>query len=335
MTRPRTYRQETIIELKELRSFVHIARVGNVSRAAAELYIAQPALSRQVAKLEAELGTALFVRHGRGVRLTAAGVQLLDRAETILNFVAQTGDQIRASNERMTGHIAIGIPPAVGEQVCVPILEACRARWPAVSLHMREGLSGSLQEWLLDRRVDMAVVYNQPPLDALDIRPLCSAPMVVVAPPDAPAPDTRGEPLRVRNLAELPLILPGFPHANRRVLEQAAVQHGVHLRVVLEVDSVALTKTLVRRGMGYSLLTITAIQGEVERGELQAFPIERPPIRSSISLATLREQRASRLVDTMADLVTEQMHTLVTQGPWKDFATWVGETPEKDTTAHD
>jgi LysR family nitrogen assimilation transcriptional regulator len=142
-----------------------------------------------------------------------------------------------------------------------------------------------------------------------------------------------GEPLRIRDLAELPLIVPGFPHANRRVLEQAAVQHGVHLRVVLEVDSVALTKALVNRGLGYSLLTYTAIQDEVQRGDLRALPIERPSIRSIVSLATLREQRASRLVRTMADVVRDNVHELAVNGAWKDYVTWLGDSEPNATRA--
>jgi LysR family transcriptional regulator, nitrogen assimilation regulatory protein len=321
---------EPIIEIRELRSFIHIARVGSFSRAAAELYIAQPALSRQIAKLEDELGTPLFMRHGRGVSLTGAGAQLLERAEMIINFVAQTGEHVRASADRLSGHIAFGMPPAVGVWVCAPIIEAFREHWPAVSLHMREGLSSSLQEWLLDRRVDVAIVYNQPPLEAFDVRPLCSEAMVVAGPPGDTVMAARGgEPLRIRDLAELPLIVPGFPHANRRVLEQAAVQHGVHLRIALEVDSVTLTKALVRRGLGYAFLTFTAIQEEVARGELCALPIERPAIRSTISLATLREQRASRLVSTLSDVIAEKMHDLATKGPWKEQVTWL------DGAAHD
>jgi len=305
---------------------VHIARVGSVSRAARELRVAQPALSRQVAKLEDELGTALFVRHGRGVRLTSAGAQLLERAEIIINLVAQTGERVQASSDRLSGHIALGLPPAVGVWVAPPIAEVFHDRWPAVTLHIREGLSSSLQEWLLDRRVDVALVYNQTPLEAFDIRPLCSEAMVIVGPPGESLIDRRcGEPLRIRDLAELPLIVPGFPHANRRVLEQAAVQHGVHLRIVLEVDSVTLTRALVRRGLGYSVLTYTAIQEAVERGELRALPIERPAIRSTVALATLREQRASRLVRAMSEVVGDKVRDLVTTGAWKGHASWLGD----------
>jgi LysR family nitrogen assimilation transcriptional regulator len=324
LARPRI--QESAIEIRELRSFVHIARVGSVSRAAREQHVAQPALSRQIAKLEDELGAALFVRHGRGVRLTSAGAQLLERAETIIKLVAQTGERVRSAGDCLSGHLAVGLPPAVGVWLSAPIVEAFRDRWPAVTLHLREGLSSSLQEWLLDRRVDLAIVYNQTALDAFDVRPLCSEAMVVVGPPGDTLIEQRGgEPLRIRDLAALPLIVPAFPHANRRVLEQAAVQHGVHLRVVLEVDSVTLTKALVRRGLGYSLLTYTAIQEDVCRGDLQALPVERPTIRSTVSVATLREQRASRLVRAMSEVVATELHDLVTSGAWKGHVAWLGD----------
>jgi LysR family nitrogen assimilation transcriptional regulator len=77
------------MELKELRNFMRVARAGSVSRAAQELRLAQPALSRQIRKLEHELGVSLFARHGRGVRLSAAGSLLLERAEAITTLVHQ------------------------------------------------------------------------------------------------------------------------------------------------------------------------------------------------------------------------------------------------------
>jgi len=177
---------------------------------------------------------------------------------------------------------------------------------------------------------NLAIVYNQTPLDAFDVRPLCSEAMVIVGPPDDTLlQDRGGQPLRIRDVAELPLIIPAFPHANRRVLEQAAVQHGVHLRIALEVDSVTLTKALVRRGLGYSLLTYTAIQEEVARGELRALPLERPAIRCTVSVATLREQRASRLVRTMAAVVGDKVYELATSGAWKGYVCWLGNTAQR------
>lgn len=310
------------MDIRELRSFIHVARAGSFSRAASELYIAQPALSRQIAKLEAEIGVPLLVRHGRGVRLTAAGSRLLERAEMITHMVSETGEQVRASADEERGHFAVGLPPTIGMLIGAELIRDFRAQWPRVSLHLREGLSSSLQEWVLDRRVDLAVVYNQPLLDAFDVRPLFSEPMILVGPPGLESAK-RG--YQIRDLANIPLILPGLPHSNRRLIEQAAIQHGVRLRIVLEVDSVAITKQLVKSGAGYSILTYIAIQEEIAHGELIAHSIERPEIRSTVAITTLRESRPSQLVNAWSAMLREKLVRFTTSEAWQKDVVWFDE----------
>lgn len=308
------------MDIRELRSFLQVARAGSFSRAASELYIAQPALSRQIAKLEVEIGTPLFTRHGRGVSLTAAGARLLERAETITNMIAETGEAVRAGSEEERGHLAIGLPPAISLLIGVDLIRTFNERWPQVSLHIREGLSSSLQEWITDRRVDIAVLYNQPMQDDFDVQPLFSEPMVLVG----PAGDTEvAKSLHIRDLAGLPLILPGLPHTNRLLIEHAALQQSVRLRVDLEVDSVVLTKSLIKAGAGYSILAYAAVHRESAQGELLLHRIERPAISSSVAITTLREQRAGRLIAGVAALLTEKMRGLVTGPEWGSDVKWL------------
>lgn len=296
-----------------------MARAGSFSRAASELYIAQPALSRQIAKLEEEIGVPLLIRYGRGVRLTGAGARLLERAEMITHMVNETGEQVRASADEEGGHLAVGLPPTIGALIGADLIKDFRERWPRVTLHLREGLSSSLQEWVLDKRVDLAVVYNQPLLDAFTVRPLFSEPMILIGPVGASG---RKRSYHIRDLADIPLILPGLPHSNRRLVEQAAIQHGVRLRVEIEVDSVALTKQLVKAGLGYSILTHVAIMDEVSRGEVVAYNIERPSIRSTVAITTLRENRPARLVDAWATLLQEKLESLIANQVWKSDVVW-------------
>jgi LysR family nitrogen assimilation transcriptional regulator len=307
------------MDIRELRSFIHVARSGSFSRAASELYIAQPALSRQIAKLEEEIGVPLLIRHGRGVRLTAAGARLLERAEMITHMVNETGEQVRASADEEGGHLAVGLPPTIGALIGADLIKDFRARWPRVTLHLREGLSSSLQEWVLDKRVDLAVVYNQPLLDAFDVRPLFSEPMILIGPVSGSG---RKRSFHIRDLADIPLILPGLPHSNRRLVEQAAIQHGIRLRVEIEVDSVALTKQLVKAGLGYSILTHVAIKDEVARGDVVAYAIERPSIRSTVAITTLRENRPSRLVEAWSTMLQEKLQSLIASEAWTNDVIW-------------
>jgi len=308
------------MELRELRSFIHVARAGSFSRAASELYIAQPALSRQIAKLEEEMGVELLARHGRGVRLTAAGARLLERAEMISNMVSETGEHVRATADEERGYLAVGLPPTMGALIGAELVRDFREIYPRVALHIREGQSSSLQEWVADRRVDLAVVYNQPPLDTFRVRPLYSEPMIVIAPPGTPIP-TDG--FQVRDLASLPLILPGMPHSNRRVIEHAAIQNGIRLRVELEVDSVALTKELVKAGVGYSILTSIAIRNEVASGELVAEAITRPSIRSTVAITTLRETPLSRFALDWMTMLRGKLTRFVGSEQWKEDIVWL------------
>lgn len=313
--------QEALMDIRELRNFIHVARAGSFSRAASELYIAQPALSRQIAKLEAEIGVPLLVRHGRGVKLTEAGSRLLERAEMISHMVSETGEHVRASADAERGYLSVGLPPTIGTLIGADLIGEFRQQWPGVLLHVREGLSSSLQEWVLDKRVDLAVVYNQPLLESFQVRPLFSEPMVLVGPPGM----AKRHAFQIRDLADMPLILPGLPHSNRRLIEHAAIQHGVRLRVALEVDSVTLTKQLIKAGVGYSLLTYVAVKNEIDRGELVVHSIERPAIRSTVAITTLRDSRPSRLTDAWISLLCKKLHILTKSEEWQTEVVWFDE----------
>ena len=307
-----------------MRSFICVARAGSFSRAAGELFIAQPALSRQIQKLEEELGVSLFVRHGRGVKLTDPGAALLERAAMITHFVDQTGEQLRAAGDSVSGHLGIGLPPAVMLLLGPTLVQRYRRDYPRVHLHIREGLSVSLQEWLLDRRIDLAVMYNPPPLDALEVEPIFTESMFLVGPPEPAWPGGRGAPVRLQEIAGLPMILPGAPHSNRRLIEQAAAENRCRLRVALEVDSVALTKKLVHEGHGYTLFTYGAVHDEVSRGELSVRPIERPAIRSLMTIATLRERHTAPLVGQLREMVHAKLHRIFHGDGWHGEGVWLG-----------
>ena len=107
--------------------FVRVAELGSITRAAAHLHLAQPALTRHVQRLEEELGVALFTRANRGVRLTEAGQKLLDSAVRILRDVERTGDEIRAQDAHPSGRIILGVTPTLCP-VLVPELFARDAR---------------------------------------------------------------------------------------------------------------------------------------------------------------------------------------------------------------
>jgi LysR family nitrogen assimilation transcriptional regulator len=304
------------MELRELRNFMRVARAGSVSRAAAELRLAQPALSRQIKKLEHELGVSLFARHGRGVRLSAAGSLLLERAEAIADLVHQTSEEIKEDRATSRGRVALGVPPAAGRILIPTFVERFQQAWPRTTLHTREGVASSLQEWLLEKRIDVALLHNPPHLETLNISPLLTERMFVIGPPPRRIKDKKHPAsFRIRELGELPLILPNMAHTNRRLVEHAALEHGVRLRIKIEVDSVVFAKALVERGLGYTILTYAAVQDEVLRKQLTIYPIARPKLLTHVTIVTLREQLPKLTQDASA-LLHEVCRSLVQNKTW-------------------
>lgn len=305
------------MEIRELRSFMHVARAGSVSRAAQELRVAQPALSRQIQKLEHELDLSLFARHGRGVRLTTAGSLLLERAEAIVSLVHEAGEEIKDNRSPTAGRLTFGAPPAAGRILIPSFVERFQKAWPKATLHVREGVASSLLEWLLEKRIDVAVLYNPPHLESLNIKPLLTERMMVIGPP---ARRIRGKKhpasFRIRDLSELPLILPNMAHTNRRLVEHAAIEHGIRLRIKVEADSVAFAKALVEHGLGYTILTYAAVQDELARNRLTAYPLLRPTLSSNVTIVTLRDAQLPRLTEDASALLYEVCSTLVRNKTW-------------------
>ncbi|MDP2298150.1 MAG: LysR family transcriptional regulator [Pseudolabrys sp.] len=305
------------MELRELRNFMRVARAGSVSRAAQELRLAQPALSRQIRKLEHELGVSLFTRHGRGVRLSTAGSLLLERAEAITHLVHQAGEDIKDDRVPSRGRLTLGVPPAAGRLLVPSFAERFHTAWPSTTLHLREGVTSSLQEWLLEKRIDIAILHNPPSHEALDIGPILRERMLVVTPASARI-KSRKHPVtfRISELGDLPLILPNMAHNNRRLVEHAAHEHGVRLRIKIEADSVAFAKALVEKGLGYTILTYAAVQDEVARNTLAVYPIVRPTLSTQVTIVTLRDKQLSRLLHETRDLLHDVCRTLVHNKTW-------------------
>lgn len=181
---------------------------------------------------------------------------------------------------------------------------------------MREGVTSSLLEWLVDKRIDLALLHNPPHLEALNISPVLTERMLVVGPAGGGKSRKTPKTYRIRDIGELPLILPNMAHTNRRLVEHAALEHGVRLRIKIEADSVSFAKAMVENGLGYTILTYAAVQDEVARGTLTAFPIMRPTLSTRVSIVTLRDKQAPRLTQDASVMLREICRTLVRQKIW-------------------
>lgn len=308
------------VDFRELRYFSYVAESKSFSRAATQLRIAQPALSRCVRQLEEELGVTLLDRHGRGVTLTDAGQTLYSRAQLLLKELNQAREDVATTGGEPRGQLRLAVPPAAGQILAPSLVERYHALYPQVSIHIHEGFSGYMHEWLTSGRIDVAVMHNPIPSGNLDIQHLLTEYMCVIIP--GPVAEGRKrwqykETYTIADLAELPLILPSRPHSLRVLIEQVAAERGINLNIVVEADGLPTIKSLVMRGLGATLFTYVAVTNEVAAGTLTAIRIDPPGIQWRLDVASRRDCRKKRTVSEIIRLIDEEVHELVRRGVWQ------------------
>lgn len=301
-----------MMDFRALRYFVYVAEARSFSKAAVQLGIAQPALSRQIQKLEDELGLELILRAGRQLELTEAGLLLLERAHSLIRQVAQTADDVRAHGTRIRGTLTVGVSPTVSEAVGPGIVRECAARHPEVRLNFVEGVSAFIFKRLIDQELTLCLMHNPPRHQGVEIEPLFEEPMVLVGPGRGVA----GHPPIKEGMAfgRLPLILPHRTHGLRMLLERAMAERGGKFDVAVQVDGYTTTKAFVAAGLGYTVLPLSSVRREVKRHQLSAVRLRKPSLSWTLSLAYRKDQRNARAVMALRDIVTSQVKAMATAG---------------------
>ena len=299
------------MEFLTLSYFVQVTEFGSFSRAAASLGVTQPALSRQVRKLEAELRTELFYRHGRGITLTASGRKLYAAVKPLLETLTDIRDAIQEDSDRVTGTVTIGLPPSLCATLGAMLDERFRARYPDAILRTREGFSGILMEWIEAGRLDLAILYDARRGRSMHVAPLLEEYLFLI---QRPATNGDSAPVEIGALDQFSFVLPGSENGLRRVIDTAVCQAGIVLQIKAEMDSVAALKQLVLNGHGATILPFGAVHEEVETGRLAARRIRSPAMQAKLITATPLNQPVSRATRGLLGLVHECVDELVRAG---------------------
>ncbi|SFN40711.1 LysR substrate-binding domain-containing protein [Variovorax sp. OV329] len=301
------------MELRQLRYFIGAAEAGSLLKASARLHVAQPALSQQVAALEAEVGAKLFDRSSRGVTLTDAGKVFLVHAQVVLADLERARDAVREVHSVPRGEVAVGLPTTVGLTATLPVLGACRAQLPEVRLKVVEAYSGFLREWLLSGRLDVAVLFGDAPEPGLYKEVLLDEWLVFVTGPEGPRlPKT----LALQALAQWPLVLPGKEHGLRRIIDEACAPHGVELNVVAEIESLRSVKLAAQHGLGATILPMAAVAEEVAAGQLRSARLDSPAMTRRVVCATSTSRPSTLARSAVHSILVGVVKDMVRSGAW-------------------
>ncbi|MEY4694388.1 MAG: HTH-type transcriptional regulator CynR [Pseudomonadota bacterium] len=296
------------MDLKQLEYFVRVAELGSFTRAAQALNVAQPALSRQVRLLEVELRQNLLVRNGRGATPTQAGQLLLEHGRGILHQVERAQEELGRVRSGLSGRVALGMPPSVARVLTVPLTRAFRQRMPEAQLSISEGLSTAMQENLQNGRLDIAVLYNPNPVAGIEHTPLVREELLLVQPrPPGLQEDPPPPPIPLREVAQLPLVIPTRPNAIRMHVESEMAAIGCRPHIALEIDGVSAILDLVADGAGCAILSRNAVMRSVRPSAFAVRPVSEPALTialttavSSLRPTTLTQQATLALITEVA-----------------------------------
>ena len=300
------------MDLKQLEYFVRVAELGSFTQAALALNIAQPALSRQVRLLEVELRQNLLTRNGRGALPTEAGKLLLAHGRGILHQVKRAREELGRVRGSLAGRVAVGLPTSLARVLTVPLIRAFRAELPDATLSITEGLSLPMQESLMVGRLDIAVLYNTKPTAEIDITPLLEEDLLLVQRrPIGLAEDPPPGPITLRELAQLPLVIPTRPNAIRMHVESELANIGCRLNIALEIDGVSAVLDLVADGAGSAVLSRNAVSSSIRPSAFSVRTITDPVLRTKVSVATSSRRPATLTQQTTIVLLHRITHQTI------------------------
>ena len=301
--------------LRQLRHFLIAAEAESLTKAAALLGTVPSALSAQVTALEGELGCRLFRRDGRGVHPTEQGLELMRHARRILDAARELKEDVTQPARTVTGEVRLGLLPWLCRPLVPRLIAEARARFPELSLALRDGRSGDLAEALAAGGLDLASIF------AAEARPehravrLSSETLCLAGRSGAAGLSLPAAPLSFAAAARLPLIVESSRHGLRATLEEAVHRAGIALPIAAEIDSDVATLALLEAGLGHAILPWPLVEEAVAAGRLSAAPLADGAPVAAIVLARAAQNRQTQAVGAVARLLQELAEQAGLRGP--------------------
>lgn len=301
------------MDFKQLRYFAEIADFGNMTRAAESLFIAQPALTQQIANLEAELRTKVFERSAQGVKLTSAGDVLYRHARSLLKQLDDAKAAVMDERQHPSGRVTIGIPGSTGKVLAVPLLKEI-SESGRILLEVVERPSSELLTLVSRGRLDVAIVADSQPCRGVTLQPLLMEDLYVIAPANG-AYGT--ESISLKALAACPLVLPTPPSTIRQRIDTAFMQSCLKYQLVGEVSATDMLVRMVTAGLGLTVLPWAAVTDEVQRGSINALVLTKHRLRRELALCVSDTVPLNRAADVVRTTVIDLVQRLIASGTWQ------------------
>ena len=304
------------MDTRQVEYFLRVVELGSINRAAADLRMSQPSLSRWLSILEHDVGTPLLIRTRHGVRMTDAGQLLADRARPILLQFNILSDEI---GQKASSQVVLAMPMSMERLVTAPFSELMAREYPHLGLRVYEGINNAIRQWMEIGTLDIAVMtpMEKAPESFRHV-PLIREQLLLVG--DSKAALSLDRPVPLAALDNLDLILPGRPNVISGLVENSLHRAGLTYHNRFEAEALSLCLELTKRGLGFTVMPYCAVHHRIGDADgLSASPIQGLHVMWSLYLNRSREHGVSTrlVVDLLRKAIASSIET---QGwPFAEF----------------
>lgn len=299
-------RSAPVLNLYQLKAFLAVAKHRSFSRASAELYLTQPAVSKQIKALEELLGVELFYRVGRAVHLTEAGEALRLYTQRAFQSLEEAVEAIAQLKGLESGHLKISAASTIGIYLLPQLLGFFKRQYPGVEISLAITNKESVLRGLLNFEAELGFVgppVNPPELVSEEY--LVDELVLIMAPGHRLA---FRESVSVKELQDEIFILRERGSGTREIMEEELARLGINLKKAMELGSTEAIKQAVAADLGVSIISKYAITMEVLLGRLCSATIPELNLKRQLYLVYHRQRPLSRAAQAFRDLLRKATH---------------------------
>lgn len=285
------------MNLQNLRVFLKVAELEHITRAAEELNLSQPAVTKTIQSLEHEIGLELVERQGRRIALTHAGRVLQDYARRIFVLEREMEEALSALRDVAGGEVTLASNTTAGVYLLPPIVARFRSSYPQVTLHIAILNKHEVIEEIMNWNLDFGLVEGDPSSlpSGLKVNVFAHDELILVV-----SPKHRWcgpHPLKPEDLGTNELLLRENGSGIREVIEQALLRYGVHIKPLFTLTDNEAIKQMAMSGVGAAIVSSLSVQRELEKGDLVQVPVEGMDLHPQLSLIQRADKQLSRAAE--------------------------------------
>jgi len=291
--------------LSQYRIFYAVAKAGNISRAAKELYISQPAISKSISKLEDSLNTVLFTRNSRGVQLTDEGQVLFEHTRDAFEELAKGEQELKRIREFNMGHIRIGVSNTLCRFIMVKYLKGFIEQYPHIKITIESQPTTQTLSMLEQQRIDIGLVVEQKSAKSMNFIPVMDIEDIFVATP------SYLENLKLREGADTDvfqsgnLMLLDKNNITRHYIDDYMSVNEIVANNLLEVTTMDLLIEFARIGLGIGCVIKEFVKEDLDSGRLAQLKLDTPIHKRTVGFLW-QSSRTSKALDTFIQFCKEQ-----------------------------